>query len=259
MQAGPQLAALSDPTRRSLFELVRVRPRAVGELAEVLPVSRPAVSQHLKVLLEAGLVAVSRKGTRRIYGPDRRGLEDLRSWVEAQWDEVLDRFTDAAEEEKQMQKISEQLPAVVKSRRVPIGVEEAFELFTERIETWWPMTTHSITERADAGVVFEGRVGGRVLEIAPDGTEYSWADVLAWSPPHRFVLSWHPNPEPIAASTLEVRFTPTEGGSEVLLEHRGWEEFGEEGEELRAGYESGWDVVLTPFEDASTIPSSVAT
>ena len=89
--------ALGDPTRRSIFEQLRDGPRSVGELAAGLPVSRPAVSQHLRVLKEAGLVTERRNGTRRLYRVDPRGLEELRAYFERFWDDALDAFKDAAE------------------------------------------------------------------------------------------------------------------------------------------------------------------
>jgi DNA-binding transcriptional ArsR family regulator len=91
------LKALADPTRREIFESLRSGPRAVGELAAGLPVSRPAVSQHLKVLKEAGLVKERRRGTRGYYSIDPRGLEPLRSYLESFWDEILKAFEAAAE------------------------------------------------------------------------------------------------------------------------------------------------------------------
>jgi DNA-binding transcriptional ArsR family regulator len=89
--------ALGDPTRRAIFERLRDGPRAVGELAAPLPVSRPAVSQHLRVLKEAGLVTERRDGTRRLYRLDPRGLEELRAYLERFWDDALEAFKDAAE------------------------------------------------------------------------------------------------------------------------------------------------------------------
>ena len=91
------LAALADPTRRAVFERLRGGPRAVGELARDLPVSRPAVSQHLRVLKEAGLVAERKDGTRRLYRVDPSGLAELRAYFERYWDEALASFKAAAE------------------------------------------------------------------------------------------------------------------------------------------------------------------
>jgi DNA-binding transcriptional ArsR family regulator len=89
--------ALADPTRREIFERVATRPRAVGELAEELPVSRPAVSQHLKVLSDAGLVTARADGTRRIYALDPQGLTGLRDYLEGFWHRSLTAFARAAE------------------------------------------------------------------------------------------------------------------------------------------------------------------
>jgi DNA-binding transcriptional ArsR family regulator len=99
MDPTAQLSALADPTRRKVFELVRKQPRAVGALAEKLPISRPAVSQHLKVLAGAGLVRASMEGTRRIYAVNPTGLEKLRRWIDDQWEQVLDSFEEAATRE----------------------------------------------------------------------------------------------------------------------------------------------------------------
>lgn len=141
---------------------------------------------------------------------------------------------------------------VIKTREVPLAVEEAFGLFTDRLDTWWPLDAFSIgvDEKGETPVAvrFEGRVGGRVVEVMADGTEYVWAEVVAWSPPERFVLAWHPSIDPSAASILEVRFSPSPTGSSVYLEHRGWEEFGDRALEVRGQYEPGWDRVLAPYE-----------
>jgi len=90
-------AALADPTRRTIFERVAAQPSAVGDLARGLPVSRPAVSQHLKVLKEAGLVSETAEGTRRIYRIDPRGIGAMRDWLDAQWAMALDAFQDFAD------------------------------------------------------------------------------------------------------------------------------------------------------------------
>jgi len=90
-------AALGDPTRLAIFERVAERPRAVGELASLVPVSRPAVSQHLKVLKDAGLVVDHAVGTRRIYAIDPTGVEALRHHLDRFWSRSLAAFKTAAE------------------------------------------------------------------------------------------------------------------------------------------------------------------
>jgi DNA-binding transcriptional ArsR family regulator len=92
------LAALADPTRRQVFEGLRGGPLSVGTLASRLPVSRPAVSQHLKVLTASGLVHVSVQGTRRLYSVRPEGLADLRAWLDQFWDDTLARFAIATHE-----------------------------------------------------------------------------------------------------------------------------------------------------------------
>lgn len=96
---GAAFAALADPTRRRIFERLARGPRAVGELAEGLPVSRPAVSQHLKVLREAHLVVETREGTRHVYRVDPRGVESMRAYLDRFWDRALAAFKDTVEKE----------------------------------------------------------------------------------------------------------------------------------------------------------------
>ena len=93
------LQALGDPTRRAVFERLRGGALPVGEIAAGLPVSRPAVSQHLRVLQEAGLVAVEPSGTRRMYRIDPRGIAGLRAYFDSFWADALDAFKAAAEAE----------------------------------------------------------------------------------------------------------------------------------------------------------------
>jgi DNA-binding transcriptional ArsR family regulator len=92
--------ALGDPTRRAVFEGLKGGPKAVGELAAGLPVSRPAVSQHLRILREAGLVRERRDGTRRIYALAPEGLAELRAYLEGFWNQALADFKAVAEQTK---------------------------------------------------------------------------------------------------------------------------------------------------------------
>ena len=94
-------AALADPTRQLLLERLAKRPLAVGKLAAGLPVTRPAVSQHLKVLREAGLVAVRRQGTRNVYQIDPKGVDAMRTYLDRFWDRALAALKLAAEKENQ--------------------------------------------------------------------------------------------------------------------------------------------------------------
>ena len=97
MAYADALNALADPTRRHVMESLRSGPRAVGDIARGMPVSRPAVSQHLKVLKEAGLVTDRAEGTRRVYYIDPNGLAALRAWLDQFWDQALGAFRAEAE------------------------------------------------------------------------------------------------------------------------------------------------------------------
>jgi DNA-binding transcriptional ArsR family regulator len=94
------LAALSDPTRLAVLERLRAGPMTVGQLAEGMPVSRPAVSQHLRALKDAGLVRDEPRGTARLYRIHAEGLRELRDWLDTFWDDALARLKDYAEGEK---------------------------------------------------------------------------------------------------------------------------------------------------------------
>jgi DNA-binding transcriptional ArsR family regulator len=104
MAYGNALAALADPTRRKVFERLRSGAKPVGAIARGLPVSRPAVSQHLKVLKEAGLVTDRPEGTRRVYYIDPEGLGALRAWLDGFWDEALAQFKTQVEAEAKVRK-----------------------------------------------------------------------------------------------------------------------------------------------------------
>lgn len=86
------LDALAEPRRRQILQALKAAPLSVREIAETQPVSRPAVSQHLKVLMSANLVSVEQRGTRRIYCLRRKGLEELRHWLDGFWDDALRAF-----------------------------------------------------------------------------------------------------------------------------------------------------------------------
>ena len=94
-----QFAALAEPMRAAIVEKLAARPMSVGELAGHLPITRPAVSQHLKVLKEAALVRDHAQGTRRIYAIDPAGLGQIRAWLDRFWDKALAAYTEAAERE----------------------------------------------------------------------------------------------------------------------------------------------------------------
>jgi uncharacterized protein YndB with AHSA1/START domain len=134
--------------------------------------------------------------------------------------------------------------AIRKTVLVDFAPAEAFELFTNRIASWWPVGTHSYAGDAVKDVVLEPHVGGRLYEVT-DGGEQDWGRVLAWEPPHRFLLEWQIGDA--SGTEVEVSFAPEGTGSRVVLEHRG---FGSP--DPRGHYESGWDAVLAPFVETAS-------
>jgi DNA-binding transcriptional ArsR family regulator len=256
---GAVLEALGDPTRRSIVERLGRGPSSVGDLADDLPVSRPAVSQHLKVLKDAGLVSDHAEGTRRIYRIRPDGFQPLRTYVEAMWTDALGRFKAAAEREGGAGMEMTTMEPVVVSVTVARPVDEAFSLFTERFEEWWPMATHSIgVDDEGVGVTpvgggIEPRLGGRIFERLPDGRELPWGEVRVWDPPARLVLSWAPGLDPRPFTEVDVRFVAEGSSTRVELTHRGWELLGEQAMAARSGYLAGWPVVLARFVEFTNL------
>jgi DNA-binding transcriptional ArsR family regulator len=101
------ITALAAPRRRAIFESLRGHPLMVADIARTQPVSRPAVSQHLKALEQAGLVTVKAQGTRRYYGVRREGLAELRDWIDGFWGEVLDSFAAEVNKREELKKGTE--------------------------------------------------------------------------------------------------------------------------------------------------------
>ena len=133
---------------------------------------------------------------------------------------------------------------LVKTITVPWDVSRAFERFTEEIDTWWPLDTHSVFPEDVSTAAMECRVGGRILETRGDGETALWGTVLAFDAPGLVRFTWHPGREPDTAQEVEVTFAAQDGGTLVTLTHSGWDILGEKAEETRSGYDSGWDLVL---------------
>ena len=141
----------------------------------------------------------------------------------------------------------EKLEPVQKSIVVRCDVNEAFRIFTDEMESWWPLATHSIGQEDAKGCYFEGREGGRIYETDGDGAIHLWGTVTVWEPPSRVVFAWHPGRDASTAQEVELRFGESDEGTLVELEHRNWEVLGEQASEIRAGYDQGWDLVLGQF------------
>ena len=247
---GQLLAILADPTRRALLERLYQGPQPVVELARGLPVSRPAVSQHLKALKAAHLVSDRREANRRIYSLQPAGLGPLISYLERFWGTALESYSEAATRRARLGQdvaVASVIPTIRRSVTVPLEPARAFELFTTGIGEWWPIES-KFARGPVQSLVFEGRPDGRVYEIDVDGVIVDYARVRVWEPPDRVVVAWFVQPELGPPTEVEVRFTKEGAGCRVDLEHRGFENYGDEvGRKQRDSYAGGWPGVLDLF------------
>jgi uncharacterized protein YndB with AHSA1/START domain len=148
---------------------------------------------------------------------------------------------------------------VRKSMHVRASAERAFRVFTLEMDSWWPKT-HHIGNSPMKGIVMEGRKGGAIYTEQEDGTPCPWGTVLAWEPPHRFVMAWQVSPEwkyePDLAkcSEVEIRFTPVDNGTTLVeLEHRDLQRHGGAWVKMRemVNAEGGWGGLLAAFATKS--------
>jgi DNA-binding transcriptional ArsR family regulator/uncharacterized protein YndB with AHSA1/START domain len=254
-----QLDALSVGTRRAIYTMLLERPRSVGDIADHLPVSRPAVSQHLKVLLDADLAQVTSVGTRRVYAANPAGIAALRDWIDRMWDMAMGSFADFARREMENEmSSSDRLEPVIKVMTIPGSPTVVFELFTDRMTEWWPLESHSIGEKDAVGVRVEPGVGGRVVETTRDGAEHEWAHITGWEPGERLKMDWYPGLPASQATHLEITFRQTADGTELTLVHDGWEARGADAVRMREGYETGWDLVLGRIPGATALAKTSA-
>jgi hypothetical protein len=146
------------------------------------------------------------------------------------------------------------IPPLEKTVTVPWSPEASFRRFTSEIAAWWPLKTHSVGEGRAETVIFEGRVGGRILERMKGGDECTWGTVTVWEPPHRVAFSWHPGQGPDTAQTVEIRFVPAGSGTRLELTHTGWERLGAMARKARRAYPLGWTYVLRLWADRASTP-----
>ena len=139
-------------------------------------------------------------------------------------------------------------PPVQRQVRVALPPARAFELFTRQMGRWWPFRGHSCFDAEACDVLFDGRVGGAVTELARDGRRMAWGVLVEWQPPNGFAMRWHPGLDAAEATLLRVRFTAAaDGGTEVAIHHSGWEARGAAAAEKRDQYDQGWPAVLAVF------------
>jgi DNA-binding transcriptional ArsR family regulator len=247
------LDAIGDRTRRLILGRLAAGPLDVRRLADRMPVGRTAVSMHLRVLKDAGLVEDHAVGNRRVYHVAPDALRRLRDHFDWFWERSLDAYREAAETRAREERMaSEREITVVKSVVVRAPLAVAFDVFVG--QQWWPIDTHHLADRPRQEAVLEPFAGGRWYERAADGTETDWGTVLAWQPPHGLLLTWQVSPQwtyeadPARGSEIEVTFTP-EGPDQtrVDLVHRHLERYGAQAERMRRILEGKGGEPLTAY------------
>jgi DNA-binding transcriptional ArsR family regulator/uncharacterized protein YndB with AHSA1/START domain len=235
------LASLGESTRRRIVERLASGPLSVHEIADRLPVGRPAVSMQLRVLKDAGLVFDRRIGTQRVYQLNPEALAALRDYLDWYWTQALATYKQAVEQQEEGG-ISVMAPEVrvAKSLVVEVPRIQAFAFFI-RQEAWWPVQTHHLAEPPGETVILEPFVGGRWFERWRDGRECDWGTVLVWEPPRRIVVTWQIGsgwvyePDQARASEIEVRFlAESQQRTRIEFEHRHLERYGEQAERMRS-------------------------
>ena len=186
-RTGDGWGALADGTRRAIVMRLAERPMAVGELAAGLPVTRSAVSQHLKILKDAGLVSERAAGTRRIYRLNPVAVAALRDQLDTFWQRALAGYTDtvaaATRTTERGELMTRPMLAWSASRSSSqASIDRAFAVFTERFGDFKP-PEHNLLAAPIAETVFEPTVGGNIIDRAVDGSECRWARILAYEPP----------------------------------------------------------------------------
>ncbi len=209
-------------------------------LAEGMPVGRTAISMHLKVLRDAGLVADTVVGNKRVYRLKPETLQALRDHLDWYWEKSLSAYQRAANyagSERQVDTIEEVV--VTKSVRVQAPLAVAFDIFVGH--EWWPIESHHIAKKPGVVATLQPFPGGRWFERAEDGSETDWGKVTIWQPPHRILLTWQvsaewtPVDDPLQGSVIEVTFVSL-GPSEVQVDliHRQLQRYGDETSRMRS-------------------------
>ncbi|CTQ50852.1 ArsR/SmtB family transcription factor [Jannaschia donghaensis] len=222
------LTALADPTRRAVLDRLRGGALPVGRIADGLPVSRPAVSQHLKVLLEAGLVSMTTSGTRNHYALVSGGAAPLVDWLGDLHATCI---------------APDPVPGWYRSLTTRLSVAETWQLFCEDIAIWWPVARISLSAQNDGAlpqvVVLDAKAGGRLREVLFDGTEGTWATVTAAQRPARIDLDWRlGTPQ---GSKVAVILAAEDGGARLTLRQDAESEI----------VAAMWDMVLERFAAAA--------
>ena len=225
--ASEALDALGDANRRAIVQILSGGGRSVQEIADELPISRPAVSRHLRLLKGAGLVEDRPDGTRHIYELQGDGVQAIRSYFEAVWDNAATAVPHRGRETPTGAAAMSDDPLVVEFE-VGVPPAEAFDVWTRRCAVWWP-PSHTVSGDPSA-ITFESRAGVGSWSRGRDGAEHDWGAGAGLRPPTRVRYLLAPvASRPRRRPRWSSRSPPCTAGAAVRLEQRGWEKLGDAG------------------------------
>ncbi len=224
------LQAILEPNRREILRLVQANEMNAGEIAAKFAVTRPAISQHLGVLMDAGLLTMRRQGTQRLYRARPEGLKELREFLDEFWEESLERLADLAEAEERRNMTTRQADVIEKTIRIAAKPETIFSFFTDpqKMIKW-----KGIDARLDP------RPGG-TYRVNINGQDVAIGKYVEIIPYKKVVFTWGweatGHPMPPGSSTVEITLTPDGDTTVLRLLHSGIPT-----QELRNVHAIGWD------------------
>ena len=243
--------ALGDPHRRQILDLLRDGERSVGQIAEAMPISRPAVSRHLRLLKEAGLVRGRSVGVRHLYALDGIGAEEVRRFLESVWGEAATRYRIVAENTPGRRPHKSMIEPLRMSFEVDTPTDHAFETWTARDRSLVAGRPHPHGPIRPAD---RARGSGRWADLRADTAtdeEWDWGRVTAWEPPARLVYLWHlERDRPRRPRSRSSSCRSRRDATRVEIEHRGWEALGSDGQAWRDANMGGWATLLPHYQAA---------
>ncbi|HZM78577.1 MAG TPA: SRPBCC domain-containing protein [Candidatus Limnocylindrales bacterium] len=139
---------------------------------------------------------------------------------------------------------------------VDCSADHAFHIWTARIDAWWP-ADHTVTGDTQTSITLQPRVGGRIFETSPDGTEHDWGEVTIWEPPKRLGYLWHLRRDRADATDVEIRFVEQADGSTLVdINHYSWERLGADGPQWRDRNRAGWQTLVPHYIQAVPVMRS---
>ncbi len=248
--AGDPFEALGDPNRREILRLLSAGDKPVQEIAAGMPISRPAVSRHLRLLKDAGLVTEQAEGTRRIYHLHEEGLAAVQAYLEGVWGDAASRFRLLAENTTPPpgRSADDAATAVLPRRRL---LDRARLLGLDQRDRHLVAARPHRLRRAGRRSCCRAASAAGSSSGPPDGDEHDWGEVTVWEPPTTLAYLWHLGRDRDAATEVEIQFVPQGlNATRIEIEHRGWDRLADDAPVWRERNQIGWQTLLPHFQAA---------